>query len=430
MQPHELPAVQEAAEFKAFQDRQAERQGRAAAAGAGRKRSADGAPDKTGAKASKPAGPPRMSAPVWGLVEPEGSRPISKTGSGPHKPLQGSGPQRASGQGHTQQQGGCAPPPPARSQQHGAALVAGADKAPPRLVAPPPHFKGLVALAESGVDPSHPSAEDTQALSPTGQVAQSPYRHRPLQPGLSAAVAIKQEQQERGSPLPDAQQGVELGQQAAAAQAPAPDGGPTPPSGAAGDAAHSPARMSCADASQLLGGAGAAPAGGAHLAQQRLQQQQQQALSQPAASGAGAVGPQVQAGELPDPLVLAGDEAGVYVAMGRLLGLVASAGGLGPQPEPQAAWTRCQLPAACCPACMLWLLAAWTCVPSFLLLPPSLPPCVCAAAGHVPGEAVAAYRRSFMRLDPHGKRWFAYDSLKQLVDAGEWADVHEWLLCK
>lgn len=63
-------------------------------------------------------------------------------------------------------------------------------------------------------------------------------------------------------------------------------------------------------------------------------------------------------------------------------------------------------------------------------MPPIPPPCVAAGAGHVPTEAVAAYRRSFMRLDPHGKRWFAYDSLKQLVDSGEWADVHEWLLCK
>ncbi|KAL4425653.1 hypothetical protein ABPG75_009669 [Micractinium tetrahymenae] len=377
----------EAAEFKAFQDRQAdkaaEKQGRAAAAGAGRKRAADGPPsDKPAAKAAKAADRPAQGQ--ASALAPEGSRPMSKTASGPQKlQRQGLAEQPASGQHQRQQQqGGTAPSPPARPQQKGAALVAGTDKAPPRVAAPHARSDGLLALAESGVNPSHPSAEETQALSPTGQMAQSPFRHRPLQPGLSTAVPIKQEQQERGSPLPAVQPGMELDQQAAAAQGGAPNGsgaaaGPAAPGGGAGDATHSPARMSCADASQLLGGAGAgaAPAGGAHLAQQRLQLQQQQALSQPAASGAGAVGLQVQAAELPDPLVLAGDEAGVYVAMGRLLGMVAS-------------------------------------------------------TGHVPAEAVAAYRRSFMRLDPHGKRWFAYDSLKQLVDAGEWADVHEWLLCK
>ncbi|KAL4437974.1 hypothetical protein ABPG77_004195 [Micractinium sp. CCAP 211/92] len=365
----------EAAEFKAFQDRQTERQGRAAVAGAARKRVADGPPLKTAAKAAKPGAAKAGAVAAQGgapALAPESSRPISKSSSGLHK--HGSEPQTASGQQSPQRQAGGALPPPARPPQHGAASVAGADKAPPRVAAPQPRCGALLALAESGVDPSHPSADDTQALSPTGQVAQSPYRHGTLPPGLSAAVGIKQEQQERGSPLPAVQEGMELDQQAGTVPGAAPDGSaPAVLGGAAGDATHSPARMSCADASQLLGGAGAAPAGGAAVAQQRLQQQHQ-ALSQPAASGAGAVGLQVQAAELPDPLVLAGDEAGVYVAMGRLLGLVAS-------------------------------------------------------TGHVPTEAVAAYRRSFMRLDPHGKRWFAYDSLKQLVDSGEWADVHEWLLC-
>lgn len=381
----------EAAEFKAFQDRQAEkgtdRPGRAAAtAGSGRKRAADGQPsDKAAAKLAKPAAAKAgaTAAPGRGpAMAPDGSRPISKSGSGPQELQLGPVPLLAPGQQQRQRQGGC-PPPTVRPQQQGAASVAGAEKAPPRVAAPVPRSDGLLALAESGVDPSHPSAEETQALSPTGQVAQSPYRHRPLQPGLAAAVAVKQEQPERGSSLPAAQPGTELDQQAAPAQGVRRSGSgdvaaPAAPAGAAGDATHSPARLSCADASQLLGGAGTTPAGGARQEQQHVQlqqQQQQQVLSQPAASGAGAVGLQVQAAELPDPLVLANDEAGVYVAMGRLLGLVGS-------------------------------------------------------AGHVPAEAVAAYRRSFMRLDPHGKRWFAYDSLKQLVDAGEWVDVHEWLLCK
>lgn len=63
---------------------------------------------------------------------------------------------------------------------------------------------------------------------------------------------------------------------------------------------------------------------------------------------------------------------------------------------------------------------------SLRLTPLPLPP----SAGHVPVESVNSYRRSFGRLEPHGKRWWHYDSLKQLVDAAEWADVQEWLLCK
>lgn len=349
------PPVQEAAEFKAFQDRQTERQGRAAVAGSARKRVADGPPLKTAAKAAKPGAAKAGAVAAQGgapALALESSRPISKSSSGLHK--HGSEPQTASGQQPSQRQAGGALPPPARPSQHGAASVAGADKAPPCVAAPQPRCGALLALAESGVDPSHPSADDTQALSPTGQVAQSPYRHGTLPPGLPAAVGIKQEQQERGSPLPAVQEGMELDQQAGTVPGAAPDGSaPAAPGGPAGDATHSPARMSCADASQLLGGAGAAPAGGAALAQQRLQQQQQ-ALSQPAASGAGAVGLQVQAAELPDPLVLAGDEAGVYVAMGRLLGLVASTGG--PRPCHALQAVRCAAAALCsllAPACVL-----------------------------------------------------------------------------
>jgi len=60
----------------------------------------------------------------------------------------------------------------------------------------------------------------------------------------------------------------------------------------------------------------------------------------------------------------------------------------------------------------------------------ALPPHSRPVAGRVPPEAVSSYRRFFARLEPHGKRWFAYDSLKQLVDAADWAEVQGWLLQK
>ena len=50
-----------------------------------------------------------------------------------------------------------------------------------------------------------------------------------------------------------------------------------------------------------------------------------------------------------------------------------------------------------------------------------------AAAGNVPQEAVGAYRRSFGRLEPAGRRWFHYDSLRQLADAAQWVDLAQWL---
>ncbi|KAI7844265.1 hypothetical protein COHA_002063 [Chlorella ohadii] len=78
---------------------------------------------------------------------------------------------------------------------------------------------------------------------------------------------------------------------------------------------------------------------------------------------------------LPDPLTLANDEDGVYHAMSRLLALVAS-------------------------------------------------------TGRVPTQAVSSYRRFFGRLEPAGKRWWHYDSLRQMVDSGEWDELAAWLNTK
>lgn len=344
--------VQEAAEFNAFQERQAEkaaekqsRQG--AGSGGGRKRAVEVPADKQGpAKAPKssagkaPTVPSRSGVPPPSF-SPEGSRPPSKCASAPQRP-----PQQASVQQQQQQQrqpqpqaGGPAAQQPSGRQQQGAAPALPRFSPPlPRQPANP-RTDAMLALAESGVDPSHPSGEETQALSPTGQVAQSPYRHQPeLPPVASTAVAIKQEQQERGGspPEPGQEQEQELEQQTPDAAGAAGNGSAgMPPAAAAapgagaavefgGGATHSPARMSCADAPQLLGLQQAAALAGAGLQQHTMQQQQ--ALSQPAASGAGAIGIQQQLQELPDALVLANDEAGVYVAMSRLLNLVASAG--------------------------------------------------------------------------------------------------------
>lgn len=373
---------EEAIEFNAFVERQAEKQSRQAVASGGRKRAGEAPVDKPhAAKASKTLGGGKVHIVRSGppVFSPDTSRPLSKTGSGP--PAQ-----------QAQQQ----PPQtqPSSSRQQPQEQQQQRQRPPPVAVHVPRASQPLPRQqtdgrreAESGIDPSHPSAEETQALSPTGQVAQSPFRHQPLPLAAVAsnAVAIKQEQS--GSPAPQQHHEQEQEQQGPAAAAgaeaaagndsgAAPDaGGGAGGSGAAaevGGGTHSPARMSCADASQLLGPQAQAAAGALAASQQQAQ------LSQPAASGAGAVGPVGVAQllqELPDPLVLANDEAGVYVAMSRLLNLVAG-------------------------------------------------------SGRVVPEAVSTYRRSFGRLEPHGKRWFAYDSLRQLVEAAEWADVADWLLCK
>ena len=142
-------------------------------------------------------------------------------------------------------------------------------------------------------------------MSPTAQVAQSPFRKAPLAEapvaGSGNLPAIKLE---RLSPTPP--------------QAPPAAGGAAGGDGGGGAATHSPARMSCADASPAphrQAAVGTALAGTA-----------------PAAAGQQASGAQQGSGaeaqqSLPDPLVLVNDEVGVYQAMSRLLALVASTGG-------------------------------------------------------------------------------------------------------
>ena len=40
---------------------------------------------------------------------------------------------------------------------------------------------------------------------------------------------------------------------------------------------------------------------------------------------------------------------------------------------------------------------------------------------------MAAFRRHFAQLEPAGKRWWHYDSLKTMLDAGEFEELHAWL---
>lgn len=123
------------------------------------------------------------------------------------------------------QEGGvAAPPPPIKLQQQQQKGGAAAH---------------LLALADTGIDPSHPSCQDTLAASPTAQVAQSPFRHQPLaQRSSFAAVPGPTIKQEQASPP------LQPPVPAPAAAGGAGDGG-----GAAAPApTHSPARMSCADA--------------------------------------------------------------------------------------------------------------------------------------------------------------------------------------
>jgi hypothetical protein len=50
-----------------------------------------------------------------------------------------------------------------------------------------------------------------------------------------------------------------------------------------------------------------------------------------------------------------------------------------------------------------------------------------AASGHVPPTLVSKFRRSFGGVEPAGRRWFIYDSLQQLYNGSDWAEIQEWL---
>ena len=376
--------AQDAQQFKAFLETQSSKQGGGTAGVGSKKRPAEAVPlQQAPAKVPRPAPAPSVEAALKPAAPRGGNAAARAAGSGqqqasftrdvPHPPSRS-----GSGLPHVQkeQQNALPPHPPQQQQQQQqpkqAAVVEASKPAKPHASQQPsppvpPQAQArvlsgeLLAMADAGIDASRPSGgeDDILQLSPSGQVAQSPYRSQPLQPGASATVPIKQEEQ----PSPPLQQeqspsgaGGAGGAPAAAARAEGGDVG----NAAAAAVAHSPARMSCADASLGL------------------------ACQQQAAPGAQLAAPEVAAAQqtgskgadirdlLPDAMVLASDEAGVYVAMSRLLSLIA-------------------------------------------------------ATGRVPADAVSAYRRSFGQLEPSGRRWFHYDSLKQLYDAAEWADLRQWL---
>lgn len=323
-----LPAAQEAKDFLAHLEKQAARQGGGSGSGAGggKKRGADSsAPRQPPSKAAKASaggvasgaagkaqarsgsGKPRQAS-----SSPDASRQLSKSASLPaQRKLQ----QPEQGQQQQQQQAPKASGVAAAAASHAAVAAASA----PLAQAAQQHAQEpqaqrlqreeLLAMAEAGVDPSHPAAsgEDTMQLSPMAQVAQSPFRKAPLaEAPVAGSGHLPDVKPERVSPLP-------LDQPAAAGGTTAGDNG----NGRA--ATHSPARMSCADASpaphrQLAAGAGAAAGAPAAPMQQASGAQQ----------GSGAEAQQA----LPDPLTLANDEDGVYHAMSRLLALVASTGAL------------------------------------------------------------------------------------------------------
>jgi hypothetical protein len=219
---------------------------------------------------------------------------------------------------------------------------------PPVLPQPQAHVLSSELLAAAGPElyGCRPSTcdNDGQQQSPTGQVAQSPYRQQLLPPLACAAVKVKQEQQIAALP------GVEGVPVAAGVGETAAGGnGAGIAAAAAPGAPLSPARVSYADASPAM------------MQQHHHQQQQQQQQQQ-----------QAPAGPLPDPLAIAGDDNAVFYEMSRLLVLIAGTG----------------------------------CVPS---------------------EAVSTYRRSFACLEPAGRRFFHFESLKTFYDAADWGQIQQWL---
>ena len=322
--------AQDAKKFLAHLEKQAARQGggNASGTGGGKKRGADSsAPRQPPSKAAKTSGGGTASGaagkasaaarsgggkPRQASSSPDASRQLSKSISLPAQRQQQQSEQRQ------QQQAPKASGVAAAASQ---AAVAVAAASAPLAQAAQQHGQQqqaqqqqqqreeLLAMADAGVDPSHPAAsgDDTLHLSPTAQVAQSPFRKATLaEAPVAGSGNLPRVKTERASPTPP---------DAVAATG---AGGIAGGDGGGGAATHSPARMSCADASPaahrqlavgttLAGGAPAAAVQQASGAQQGSGAEAQQAL--------------------PDAITLANDEEGVYHAMSRLLALVASTGG-------------------------------------------------------------------------------------------------------